>query len=95
MPFPLSRRIIVDLLAFLIIVVKSKRSRARFPGIPSILDTILRGATIYFVVIFTSQLVLLLSTIFAPVSDTPCFRGKVTAMCSSYFQPFVLIPPGV
>jgi hypothetical protein len=41
----------------------------RYPGIPSLLDTILRDATSYFIVIFACQVCLLFFLILAPVGD--------------------------
>jgi len=51
-----SRRDILDLFAFVIIFFTTKRRGAgRHPGIPTILDTIFRDSTIYFMVIFLCQ----------------------------------------
>ena len=62
---------IIDLLAFLIILVTARKSReSRYPGMPSILDIIVRDSTQYFVLIFFSQLVAQLFVFFAPVGDT-------------------------
>ena len=61
---------IVDIFAFLIIVVTARRLRTnRHPDMPSVLDSILRDATIYFMVIFASQFLFLLFRFFAPVGD--------------------------
>ena len=61
---------IVDLFAFLIILSTAKRQgRNRHPGISSILDAILREATLYFVFIFTSHFLFELFLFFAPVGD--------------------------
>ena len=50
------RRGVTDVLAFSIIVLTARRSgRNRYPGIPSLLDTILRDATLYFTFIFFCQ----------------------------------------
>ncbi|KAF9646677.1 hypothetical protein BDM02DRAFT_3188645 [Thelephora ganbajun] len=46
---------ITDVLAFLIILVIAMRRRSRYPGIPTLLDTILRDATVYFILIFFVQ----------------------------------------
>lgn len=48
----------------------------RYPGIPSILDTILRDATVYFIFMFASQLLFQLFLFFAPVSDMTHSRGR-------------------
>ncbi|KAF9652176.1 hypothetical protein BDM02DRAFT_3109597, partial [Thelephora ganbajun] len=45
-----------DILAFITIFVTARRPGVnRYPGIPSILDTILRDATVYFILMFFSQ----------------------------------------
>ena len=65
-----SPRGIIDLLAFLIILVTTWRSRRiRYPGMPSILDTIVRDSTQYFIFIFFSQVSSLLFIFFTPVGD--------------------------
>ena len=59
---------VIDIVAFLIILITARRSRvARYPGMPTILDTILRDATHYFVLMFIVQLVSVLFDLFAPV----------------------------
>ena len=68
---------LVDLVAFLMVLVRTKRSRTnRYPGIPNILDAILRDATVYFLVIFISQLIFQLFVFVAPVSSTPYVCGN-------------------
>ena len=42
----------------------------RYLGVPSILDTILRDATVYFMLMFAIQLSFQLFLFFAPVGDT-------------------------
>lgn len=64
------RRTITDALAFSIIFVTARRPGLTYPGIPSLLNTILRDATYYFILMFACQLCLLLFLFFAPVSDT-------------------------
>ena len=60
----------VDISAFLIILVTAKRQgRNRHPGISSILDTVLREATLYFLLMFASQFLFVMFLFFAPVSD--------------------------
>ena len=60
----------VDFLVFLIILITARRpGTSRLPGIPTILDAILQDATVYFLLIVASQLVLCLFLFFAPVSD--------------------------
>ena len=58
-----------DVLAFAIIVLTAKRTGTRYPGIPSLLDVVLRDATSYFVLIFACQLCLVFFLFFAPVRD--------------------------
>ena len=59
-----------DAVAFSIILYSMKwRGRTRAHGVPSLLDKIVRDATMYFVVIFTSHLLLVFFEFFAPVSD--------------------------
>jgi len=58
-----------DLLAFLVIVRLAGRWTIQWFGIPGILGTILRDATKYFLVIFTSHLILAATIIFARVSS--------------------------
>jgi len=56
-----------DLTAFLIILVTAKRSRGtRYPGMPSILDIVVRDSTRYFMLIFFTQLLAQLFVLFAP-----------------------------
>ena len=60
----------VDLLTFSIIFVTARGPRtSRFPGIPTLLDAILRDATVYFLLIVASQLVLFFFVFLAPVCD--------------------------
>ena len=61
---------IADIFVFLIILFTARGPRTRrFPGIPSILDAILRDATVYFLLIVASQLVLFFFVFLAPVCD--------------------------
>lgn len=62
---------LLDIVAFLIILVTAKRSEAnRHPDAPSLLDTIARDSTHYFVFIFIVQIVSVLFDHLAPVGDT-------------------------
>jgi len=62
--------IALDLLAFMAILVTAWRKRANtHPGIPSLLETIRRDATLYFIVIFGCQVLVELFSLFAPVGD--------------------------
>ena len=59
-----------DILMFLIILATAKGpSTSRFPGVPTILDAILRDTTLYFLVMVAVQFLLFFSSLFAPVSD--------------------------
>jgi hypothetical protein len=67
---PLPHCDIVDLFAFLVVLITAKRQgRNRHPGISSILDTILQEATLYFVFIFVSHFLFELFLFFVPVGD--------------------------
>ena len=62
---------LVDVLAFSTIVFTAKRPRViGYPARPSILDTILRDATQYFVLIFSAHFLSTLLLFVAPVGDT-------------------------
>ena len=61
---------VADLLTFSIIFITARGPRtSRFPGIPTLLDAILRDATVYFLLIVASQLVLFFFVFLAPVCD--------------------------
>ena len=60
-----------DLLAFSIIIYLVVRSNIYKVPIPSLLKTIAQDATYYFIVIFTSYLVLELTLLFAKVRILP------------------------
>jgi len=47
---------------------------SRFPGIPSILETVLRDATVYYTFVFVCQLLVEFFLLFAPVSDMQYVR---------------------
>ena len=49
----------------------------RYPGMPSLLDTIARDATQYFILIFFVQLLALLFMFIAPVGDARSVWGVV------------------
>ncbi|KAF9648019.1 hypothetical protein BDM02DRAFT_3187465 [Thelephora ganbajun] len=56
-----------DLLVFVIIFATAKRrGMTRYPGIPTLLDTILRDATLYFILISTGQVLFEMFLFFAP-----------------------------
>jgi len=59
-----------DVSAFLIVVYSARhRSRMRARGVQSLLDTIVEDATVYFLLIFTGHILVILLEFFAPVSD--------------------------
>ena len=92
-----SRCVIIDLLAFLIILVTARRSgKIRYPGMPSILDVIVRDSTQYFMLIFFFQVLAQLFLFFAPVGDTRYVRGWLAELCSSctHCQDGVKLLPG-
>ena len=51
------------------------------PAVPSLLDTIVRGATRYFVLIFFVQFLAQLFLFFAPVGDTHYARACTHHLC--------------
>jgi len=55
----------------------------RYPGIPHILDVVLRDATLYFMLSTVFQVLLVFFEIFAPVGDTRHTRGFLITLCSS------------
>ena len=65
-----STRIIPDFLAFSLIVYLVVRSNVTKIPIPSLLKTIVRDATCYFLVIFTSHFVFVMFLFFASVSTS-------------------------
>ena len=62
-----------DLLAFSVIIYLAVRSNVTKIPIPSIFKTIVQDATYYFLLIFASQLVLVMFLVFASVSRSPHF----------------------
>jgi len=61
---------IKDVSAFFIVVYSARhRSRMRARGVQSLLDTIVEDATVYFLLIFTGHILVILFEFFAPVSD--------------------------
>ena len=71
----------VDILAFRVILFAARRTGTRHPGIPSLLDIILRDATLYLILTFTSQVCLLLFLLFTAVSDLK-YREEAISLCS-------------
>lgn len=89
---------ISDVLVFSIILVKTRRPRMnRYPGIPSILDVILRDATHYFVLISSAHLLSLLFLFVTSVCDAQRSRRKSVVFCSScvHFQAEVELLPAM
>ena len=64
---------IKDSSAFLVIICSTSKHRGllRAHGITSLLDKIVQGATVYFLVIFTGHLLVIFFEFLAPVSDRP------------------------
>ena len=72
-----------DLFTFLITFITARGPRmSRSPGIPTIPDAILRDATIYFLVMAAAQLLLLVSTLFAPVDCPYHIKGLLVPLYS-------------
>ena len=68
-----------DSLVFFVMLYLAARARKQF-GMPSLLCTIVRDATVYFLVIFSAHFILAMTILFAKVSPTPhsvnCDRTK-------------------
>lgn len=73
--------VLEDLLSFIITLHLAGRWRIRRFGIPSLIGTILRDATKYFVVIFTAHFVLTMTLLFARVSSKAHFANRGYAQC--------------
>jgi len=87
---------IIDLLAFLIIFATVKRPGTnRFPGIPTILDTLFRHATLYFILMFVCQFINELFLLFAPVSDTTYPIMFIHTLTLRHAQEEIQLMPGV
>jgi len=67
-----------DLLVFLIILHIAGRWARRF-DVSGLLGTILRDATIYFLVIFTAHFVFVMTLVLARVSSAMCFTSHDSA----------------
>jgi hypothetical protein len=70
-----------DICALFIIFFAARGSWLRHPGISTLLQTILRDATIYFLLMFACQLVLLFFLFLAPVGRS--MVDLLTPLCSS------------
>ena len=67
----------IDVVAFLIILFSTRRPRmSRYPGMPSVLDTIVRDATYYFLLIFSLHILSFLFFFATPVSTTQASREQ-------------------
>ena len=88
-------RPIVDVLAFLIIFFAARKPR--YSDMPSILDAILRDATLYFVVIFSGQILLDAFILFAPVGGLWFLHKWFATSCLSheYIQETFSFAPGM
>ena len=64
-----------EFLTFSLIIFLAKRSQKRGLEIPRILGTIMDDATWYFLVIFTSHFVLIITLLFGRVSVAVIFHG--------------------
>jgi hypothetical protein len=61
---------IEDCAAFIVIVFSARERGFTFvSGVPTLLGNIVEGGTVYFLVVFTSQVFLIFCEILAPVSD--------------------------
>ena len=70
-----------DALALFIIVYSAKRHCGGITsvgGVPSLLDKVRQGATVYFLILSTGHILFLLFQIFAPVSDRAADPRSVT-----------------
>ena len=54
----------------------------RYPGVPSILDKVLRDATINFILMFICQLLAEAFTLATAVGDIRYLRGRLIVLCS-------------
>ena len=67
----------------------------RYPGVPSILDAVLRDATIYFILMFLGQLLSEVFTFVPGVGDIRYVRGWLIVLCSLCVQGIYQAFPGV
>ena len=73
-----------DLITFLAaLFIARRRGTHRYPGIPHILDAMLRDATLYFLLSTVFQALLVFFGLFAPVGGTRHDRGFLITLCSS------------
>jgi hypothetical protein len=78
-----------------ILATARARGRNRLPGIPTLLESILRDATINFMLVFISHLLLLLFLLFAPVGDIRGLRvvdPAVLIVCAIVQKDIQLVP---
>ena len=84
---------IEDSAAFLVIVFSARqRSFIYAAGMPTLLGNIVRGGTVYFLVVFAGQLLLVFFELLAPVSDvsTDSFSSAHFVMVAQ--RPISLLP---
>lgn len=61
-----------DTSAFLIVIYSTKyRNHLRIIGVPRLIDQVVEGATVYFLMIFTGHILVVFFEFLAPVSDHP------------------------
>ena len=80
-----------DSLAFSVMLFLAGRWRVREFGIPSLLATIVRDATVYFLVIFSAHFVFAMTIFFTRVSSLTCFvnciHGKGVSLALDSIAP--------
>jgi len=81
-----------DVLAFSVFIYLAVRSKVTKIPIPTIFKTIVQDATYYFLVIFTSQLVLVMFIAFASVSKSLSFTFSMTHSCIHRIQSSFSLP---
>ena len=93
-----TRRTAADFLAFSIIALAARRTRMNeYEGIPSILKTILRDGTQYFILIFSAHVLSMLFLFFAPVGGVCHVQEQSLTFHSSHshFQENVQLMPAM
>ena len=80
-----------DSLVFTIMLVLARRSWRQF-GLPSLLHTLVRDATIYFLVIFSAHFILTMTILFGRVGSTTYLVNHSQA--NKFLQRYVQLLPG-
>ena len=76
---------VTDVFAFLMVILCARRSKARGLSVTTLLDTIAKDATWYFMVIFTSHLVLVMTLNLGRVSVFVSLRAAMNEIhCVSF-----------